>query len=155
MTVTDSRALAVPLLLVRVEDGLEAARVEVYEDLVGVDGLVTAVLPLQRRRNALVRSPLRNKGPAKFTKERGRVYGTNINKMSRHCNQVRSTTRLWRTYPGQNQIPGKGKTGVLGGGIRARHEKGETETLPFIVVVSKRSEFRLPTTSTASSDVDQ
>lgn len=43
---THSRALSVPLLLVGVEDALQAASVEVDEDAVGVYGLLATVLPL-------------------------------------------------------------------------------------------------------------
>lgn len=58
-----SRALAVPLLLLGVEDGLQAARVEVYEDLVGIDGLLPAVLALERRFDSFVGGPVRNERP--------------------------------------------------------------------------------------------
>lgn len=54
------RAVARPLLLLGVEDALQVTRVEVDEDLVGVDGLVPSVLSLQSHRDGLVRGPVRN-----------------------------------------------------------------------------------------------
>jgi len=66
---TSSRALAVPLLLLGIEDGFKAARVKIDEDFVWVDGLFPAVLPFQGCGDPGVRSPLGNNRPVQIEKQ--------------------------------------------------------------------------------------
>lgn len=67
----NSRAPAVPLLLLGVEDALEVAREEIHEDMVGIHGVITPELPLESLRHGLTLRPFRHHRPAKATEARG------------------------------------------------------------------------------------
>lgn len=66
----NSRAPALPSLLLGLEDALQATRVEVDEDKVGVDGLVAAILLFERLCDRGVRSPVGDNRAKKKTMER-------------------------------------------------------------------------------------